>query len=259
MAKHGTVTKSRREEEGYFGTIRRAAWSIIEGMAVTFSYFRRLPITVQYPDRLPRPMDEMLPERFRGLLEVDVLCCTGCQACERACPIDVIRIRVGKEGKIRMIERFDIDLGKCMYCGFCVDSCPVVAQAPGDTEPCNSIRFTREFEGTTANLDDLVYRFIRPGDRVVVAKNKKGQIHPTAPRGERLREAQHYAAQTNAEVIAKARARLAADPLARVKPDLEEAFKIPVKKEERAGKVEKGAKEAKADKAKADKEKAEKK
>jgi len=32
-------------------TIKRAAWSVLEGMAVTFSYLRRPPITVQYPDR----------------------------------------------------------------------------------------------------------------------------------------------------------------------------------------------------------------
>ena len=39
MAKHGTVTKPRRPEKGYFATMARAAWSILEGMAVTFSYF----------------------------------------------------------------------------------------------------------------------------------------------------------------------------------------------------------------------------
>ncbi len=230
MAIQGTIVKPKREDVGYLGTIKRSAWSILEGLAVTFSYFRRPPITVQYPDRTPVPVTEMLPERFRGLLEVDVLCCTGCSACERACPIDVIRISVGKEGKVRFLERFDIDLGKCMYCGFCVEACPVIAQAPGDTEATSAIRFTREFEGSMPDINALTYRYIRPGDKVVVAKNKKGQIHPTSPRGERAREARYLAALENPATIARVKAKRESDPMARRKPNLEDVFKLPVVK-----------------------------
>ncbi len=219
--RQGTVTHPRREAEGYFATILRAAWSVLEGMAVTFSYLRRPPITVQYPDRTPQPVSEMIPERFRGLLEVDVLTCTGCQACERACPINVIRIEIGKEGKIRFIERFDIDLGKCMYCGFCVEACPVDAQAPGDAEVTHAIRFTREFEGAQANFSALTYRYVRPGDKVVVAKTKKGQVLPTVARGERAREARLAALRLNPARVAEESARRAADPLLRKKPELE--------------------------------------
>ena len=54
-----------------------------------------------------------------------------------------------------------------MYCGFCVEACPVVSQAPGDAETTAAIRFTKEFEGTTSDLCTLTYRYIKPGDRVV--------------------------------------------------------------------------------------------
>ena len=229
MAKQGTVIKSQREDVGYFANIWRSARSILEGMAVTFSVLRRPAITVQYPDRLPRPMQDMLPERSRGLLEVDLLCCTGCQACSRACPIDVIRMRVGKEGKIRFIERFDIDLGKCMYCGLCVDACPVTAQAPGDAEATCAIRFSKEFEGTVTDYDAMVYRYVRPGDKVVVAKNKKGMVHDTPPRGQLALEARKLAAQVNPGAIRAIRERLASDPTTGDSADLSAAFKIPAK------------------------------
>jgi len=227
--KQGTVTHPRREAEGYFASIKRAAWSVLEGMAVTFSYLRRPPIPVQYPDRTPEPVTQTLPERFRGLLEVDVLACTGCQACERACPIGVIRIEIGKEGKIRFIERFDIDLGKCMYCGFCVEACPVDAQAPGDQEVTHAIRFTREFEGVQPDFSSLTYRYVRPGDKVVVAKTKKGQVLPSSPRGERAREARLNAARLNPARVAEERAKRAVDPLLRRKPELDLAAVLDVK------------------------------
>lgn len=234
--KHGTVTIRRRGDLGYFATIGRAARSILEGMAVTFSIMRRPAITVMYPDATERPAADMLPERSRGLLEVDVLCCTGCQACARVCPIDVIRMSVIKEGKIRLIERFDIDLGKCMYCGFCVDACPVTAQAPGDAEPTCAIRFSKEFEGTVADYNAMTYRYVRPGDKIVVAKNKKGQVHDTAARGQLAREARKLAAMQSPVLVAEARRRRAQDPLAGRKADVEEAFKIPAVK----GKGKKG-------------------
>ena len=236
MANQGTVIKQRREEMGYFASIWRSARSILEGMAVTFAAMRRPAITVQYPDKLPMPMQDMLPERSRGLLEVDVLCCTGCQACARACPIDVIRMRLGKEGKIRVIERFDIDLGKCMYCGLCVDACPVTAQAPGDTETTCAIRFSKEFEGVVTDYNAFVYRYVRPGDQVVVAKNKKGQIHQTRPRGELALEARKLAAQVNPDVIRSIRKRLAEDPMAADSADLSAAFAIPAAKTPQAKK-----------------------
>jgi len=40
---------------------------------------------------------DSLPERYRGFLEVDMSICTACQACERACPINVIAIEIEKD------------------------------------------------------------------------------------------------------------------------------------------------------------------
>jgi len=136
---------------GYVGNIVDSVTSIFDGMAVTFSHFFRRPYTVQYPDRMPIRVQDALPYRYRGFLEVDLEICTGCLACERACPIDCIFIEVlkNKETKENLLTRFDIDLAKCMYCGLCSEPCPT-----------GSIHHTREFEGADFSLESMVRRFV---------------------------------------------------------------------------------------------------
>ena len=49
--------------------------------------------------------------------------------CSAACPADCIYIVPGpapwEGGKERYPVKFDIDLLKCIFCGFCEESCPV--------------------------------------------------------------------------------------------------------------------------------------
>ncbi|MGB9600085.1 MAG: 4Fe-4S binding protein, partial [Myxococcota bacterium] len=108
--------------------------------------FRR-PHTVQYPDKIEKDK-ELIQNRFRGLLEVDLSICTGCLACQRACPIGVIMIEVSR-GTERYITRFDIDAGKCMYCGLCTESCPTGA-----------IRHTKEFAFSTYDIRKLILHYV---------------------------------------------------------------------------------------------------
>jgi formate hydrogenlyase subunit 6/NADH:ubiquinone oxidoreductase subunit I len=164
-------------QRSYVANIVDTAKTIFEGMAVTFSHFVRKPFTVQYPDRTAIRVQDTLPFRYRGILEVDLEICTGCLACERACPIDCIVIDVKKDPQTRgmVMTRFDIDMAKCMYCGLCSEPCPTGA-----------IHHTPEFEGADYSLESLVRRFIK--DPVVAYKPKKGpetdpEIAPLLDRG----------------------------------------------------------------------------
>src|SRR3990172_5602930 len=81
----------------YLNNVVTSLTTAFEGMSVTFSHLFRKPYTVQYPDRMPMRVQDTLPYRYRGILEVDLEICTGCLACERACPIDCIIIDVKKD------------------------------------------------------------------------------------------------------------------------------------------------------------------
>jgi formate hydrogenlyase subunit 6/NADH:ubiquinone oxidoreductase subunit I len=143
----------------YFANIWRAVASIFEGLSVTMSWMFRRPATIQYPDKIAEPVQEMLPESYRGVLEVDLQRCIACLLCQRTCPIDCIQIKVEKnpETGVREITRFDIDMGRCMYCGLCTEA-----------SDCEAILHTTQFEATVPHPDLLVLHFVK--EPVPVAK-----------------------------------------------------------------------------------------
>lgn len=147
----------------YFQNIRQAASSIFEGLTITLSHMVRKPVTIQYPDKTPRPVSELMPERSRSWLKVEMDICTACLMCENSCPIDCIKITVAKDSpKGRAMSGFDIDMAKCMYCGLCTEPCPTGA-----------IHFVPEFERAAYSLEEMISHFVPEGDYVVPYKPPK--------------------------------------------------------------------------------------
>jgi formate hydrogenlyase subunit 6/NADH:ubiquinone oxidoreductase subunit I len=151
----------------YLRNIVDTATTVFEGMAVTCSHFIRRPFTVQYPDRTDLRVQDTLPFRYRGILEVDLEICTGCLACERACPIDCIVIDATKDKQTKqmVLTRFDIDIAKCMFCGLCSEPCPT-----------GSIHHTPEFEGADFSLESMIRRYVK--EPVAAYKPKKVETDP---------------------------------------------------------------------------------
>ncbi|MCL2340656.1 MAG: NADH-quinone oxidoreductase subunit I [Proteobacteria bacterium] len=109
---------------------------IFKGMAVTLGHFMTnfLDNSKLYVRHYPEVQPE-IPARWRGRHrltkhEDGTMKCVACFMCQTNCPAKCIMIEAGEriDGRSeKMPVRFTIDLLECIYCGYCVEACPMDA------------------------------------------------------------------------------------------------------------------------------------
>lgn len=115
----------------------------IEALATGFKYvIRPVRITIDYPRQVLEQ-----PPWYRGMFRLLEDVCIGCSLCDIICPSDAIRMVLNPQKKKRPV----INWGRCIFCYYCVDICPVEAF---DTTTIHDMAFDR-YEDMLTNLEEF--------------------------------------------------------------------------------------------------------
>src|SRR5574344_99036 len=150
--------EQKRYLSGLFGGIG----SLLVGMKTSIKVFFRKKVTEQYPEN--RQSLKMF-DRFRGTLTMphdsnNEHHCVACGICQMACPNGTIRviaksIELPDGTKKRILDRYEYDLGSCMFCMLCVNACPHSA-----------IEFGQCFENAVFDRSKLVQKLNNEGSKL---------------------------------------------------------------------------------------------
>lgn len=192
----------------YFNNIVGGIQSFWKGLSLTFKHMKNkkdLVATLQYPnEKWPIPERNIgfnLSEYnvIRSRLHVDMDDCIGCLQCERACPVDCIKIDTikppkesefdcgktsfGTQKKL-VVPRFTIDMSECMYCNLCVYPCPeeCIYMVGGPNEDKHEI----DYEFSQYSRDGLIYEFADATDEDILSVGGDEYIKTREERKKRI-------------------------------------------------------------------------
>jgi len=129
---------------------------LLKGLGLTFRTFFTRPITIQYPEEkmVMYPRYLVLHQLTRDS-EGKVLC-VACELCAAVCPAACIKVEPSEGPSHKRFPKvYEIDLGRCIFCGFCEEACPYGAIVlRGDFETAN---YTRK--DLIYNRDQLLHAY----------------------------------------------------------------------------------------------------
>ena len=178
-------------------------WQILRAMGVTLKYFFTKPVTVQYPKEpvrlYPRFRGRHELRRYEDGPYKGLERCIGCALCAAYCPTQCIYVKAGENtGKAgentgeaaetadaggaghpqnpteaiqrspgeRYAEIYEINLLRCMFCGYCEEACPTGA-----------IVLHREFALADYSRESLIYtqdRLLEPAEPNAIILDDQG-------------------------------------------------------------------------------------
>lgn len=153
----------------YIKEVLGAVKSLLVGMKRTGYYFthHKEIITEQYPDN--RATLKMA-DRFKGEVvmphdEKNEHRCTGCTACELACPNGTIKVitkfEMTPEGKKKKaIDKLVYHLELCTMCNLCIVACP-----------SDAIKMDQTFEHSVFDRSQLTKILNKPGSKIMEGLN----------------------------------------------------------------------------------------
>ncbi len=148
----------------YISDVYNGVSSLLKGMRKTGYYFTHPKeiITEQYPDNRATLK---LAERFKGEVimphdDNNEHACTGCTACELACPNGTIKVvtksEVNAEGKKKKaVDALVYRLELCTMCNLCVVACP-----------SDAIKMAPNFEHSVFDRNKLTKILNKPGSKI---------------------------------------------------------------------------------------------